>query len=343
MTTHMDLIKFRTDWPSELRASFRSLDALLDFIELSPEQLDISPEAAQQFELRVPRPFARRIAKGDPNDPLLRQVLPVTAELAQVEGFVVDPLAEKDARVCEGLIHKYQDRVLLVASGACAINCRYCFRRHFPYDTNQLGPKQWQRVVEYIGEHPELREVIFSGGDPLATPDRRLARMLDDLEQIPHLRRVRFHTRLPVAIPARLTDELTQRLSDSRLDTVLVLHINHANEIDTELTEALWPLRRAGVTLLNQSVLLKGVNDSVDALHSLCEAVFAGGILPYYLFVLDPVVGSAHFDISDSEAQRLFGELQTRLSGYLLPRLAREIPGKPSKTLLLPDKPAATD
>ena len=333
----MNLITENASWQQQLRDAFTDIDTLLDYLNLSREQLPISSAAEKQFELRVPLSFAKRMRCGDPDDPLLKQVLPVEAEMRTVPGFTTDPLEEEDSRVCDGLIHKYQDRVLLIGSGACAINCRYCFRRHFPYADNQLGPQQWQQVLTYITDHPQVREVLFSGGDPLATSDSRLQRMVNGLAQIPHLKRIRIHSRLPVVIPARITDELVATLSQTRLQATLVLHANHAHEITDEIGTIAHKLRSAGVTVLNQSVLLRGINDNVDALEALSEATFAAGILPYYLFVLDPVSGSAHFDVSDDEARALFAELQTRISGYLVPRLAREIAGRPSKTLLLPD------
>ncbi|GAA0791461.1 EF-P beta-lysylation protein EpmB [Marinobacterium sediminicola] len=327
------------DWQHELRHAITDPAQLLAELELPADLLIGAQEAGRLFALKVPRPYLNRIRKGDPNDPLLRQILPLGQELLEVPGFVNDPLAEAAANKSRGLIHKYTDRVLLILSGACAINCRYCFRRHFPYGDNQLGGDQWQAALEYIRNHEQVSEVIFSGGDPLATPDRRLARMISDLEAIPHLKRLRIHSRLPLVIPQRVTPELVNRLADSRLSSTLVLHINHPQEVDQQVRDSLKPLRQAGVTLLNQAVLLRGINDSVPVQKTLSENLFSEGILPYYLFVLDAVAGAAHFDISDEEARLLVGELQTVLPGYLVPRLAREIPGRPSKTLLLPIVP----
>ncbi|WP_254262348.1 EF-P beta-lysylation protein EpmB [Marinobacterium weihaiense] len=327
------------DWQSELRHAITDPAQLLAALELPAELLPGAQAADRLFGLMVPRPYLNRIRKGDPNDPLLRQILPLQQELLDVPGFGADPLGEANANPSPGLIHKYTDRVLLVLSGACAINCRYCFRRHFPYGNNQLGGAAWQAALNYIHAHEQVHEVIFSGGDPLATPDRRLARMIADLEGIPHLQRLRIHSRLPLVIPQRVTAELVHMLAESRLDATLVLHINHPQEMDDRVRTHLQPLRRAGVTLLNQAVLLKGVNDSLAVQKTLSESLFSDGILPYYLFVLDAVAGAAHFDISDDDARRLVGELQTVLPGYLVPRLAREIPGKPSKTLLLPIAP----
>lgn len=321
-------------WQQHLSNAISDPAELIRLLELPDSLVEPARRAAQQFPLRVPLPFIDRMVKGDINDPLLKQVLPLDAELEPVPGFTTDPLAEMQSNPHDGLIHKYQGRVLLITTGACAINCRYCFRRHFPYQDNKLGPEQWQAILDYINADASIHEVLFSGGDPLATPDRRILAMLEDLADIPHLRRVRFHTRLPVVIPQRITPELISALTATRLQAVMVLHANHPNEINQQLANALAPMQQARITVLNQAVLLKGINDEVAVLRQLSEQLFAAGVLPYYLFVLDPVAGSAHFDISDSDAQALIRELQSQLPGYLLPRLAREIPGQPSKTLL---------
>lgn len=321
-------------WQQHLSNAISDPAQLVRLLELPESLVEPAQRAARQFPLRVPMPFIERMVKGDVNDPLLKQVLPLDAELEPVPGFTTDPLAEMQSNPHDGLIHKYQGRVLLITTGACAINCRYCFRRHFPYQDNKLGPEQWQAILDYISADTSIHEVLFSGGDPLATPDRRILAMLEDLATIPHLRRVRFHTRLPVVIPQRITPELISALTATRLQAVMVLHANHPNEINQQLADALIPLQQARITVLNQAVLLKGINDEVAVLRQLSEQLFAAGVLPYYLFVLDPVAGSAHFDISDQDAQALIRELQSLLPGYLLPRLAREVPGKPSKTLL---------
>ncbi len=321
-------------WQQHLSNAISDPAQLIRLLDLPDSLVEPARRAAQQFPLRVPQPFIDRMVKGDINDPLLKQVLPLDAELEPVPGFTTDPLAEMQSNPHDGLIHKYQGRVLLITTGACAINCRYCFRRHFPYQDNKLGPEQWQAILDYIRADSSIHEVLFSGGDPLATPDRRILAMLEDLADIPHLSRVRFHTRLPVVIPQRITPELISALTATRLQAVMVLHANHPNEINQQLADALVPMQQARITVLNQAVLLKGINDEVATLRQLSEKLFAAGVLPYYLFVLDPVAGSAHFDISDSDAQTLIRELQSQLPGYLLPRLAREVPGKPSKTLL---------
>lgn len=324
----------KADWQRLLSTAVCQLDQLLNELHLTPEQLPASVAAARDFPLRVPRPYLAKIRPGDPQDPLLLQVLPQQQELNLTPGFTTDPLHEAEHNPLPGLIHKYQGRVLLILSGACAINCRYCFRRHFPYSDNQLSSSQRTAILDYLRRDPSIHEVILSGGDPLAVPDQRLFSLLDELEAIEHLTRIRIHSRLPVVIPQRITPALCQRLANSRLHSVLVLHINHPHELDSPLVNALQPLRQAGVTLLNQAVLLKGINDRVECLATLSEQLFAASILPYYLFVLDQVQGAAHFQLSREQAQGLFRQLQARLPGYLVPRLAQEIPGRPNKTLL---------
>ncbi|MCJ8337742.1 MAG: EF-P beta-lysylation protein EpmB [Pseudomonadales bacterium] len=323
-----------SSWQHLLSHCFSDPVSLAKFLQLEADQLNFSAAASSQFSLKVPLPYAMRMQKGDSRDPLLLQVLPDPRELEYFPGFVTDPLQEADANHLTGLIHKYQNRVLLMLSGACAINCRYCFRRHFPYDDNKIGSQQWQNILQYIENDNSIEEVIFSGGDPLATSDQRLDKFITQLGKIKHLQRLRIHSRLPVVIPQRITDHLCQILQTTRLQTVLVIHANHANEFDHQVSAALAKLQAAKVTVLNQAVLLKGINDSVESQKRLHTASFAAGALPYYLFVLDPVQGAAHFDISDSQAQQLIRELQRQLPGYLLPRLAREIPGMPHKTLL---------
>ncbi len=261
------------------------------------------------------------------------QVLTSRQEFIDAPGYSTDPLDEQN-NVVPGLLHKYKNRALLLVKGGCAVNCRYCFRRHFPYQDNQGNKRNWQAALEYIADHPELDEIIFSGGDPLMAKDHELAWLIAELEKIPHLRRLRIHSRLPVVIPARITDVLCQLLGETRLQVLLVTHINHAQEIDDALRDAMHKLKRAGVTLLNQSVLLRGVNDNAQTLATLSNALFDAGILPYYLHVLDKVQGAAHFFVSDEEARALMRNLLPLVSGYLVPKLAREIGGEPSKTPL---------
>jgi EF-P beta-lysylation protein EpmB len=323
------------DWQDSLKRAITDPKTLLNRLSLPDELLEDAQAANGLFPLRVPLEFVNRMEPGNPDDPLLKQVLPIQDEFTEIPGFTKDPLHELEARPTAGVVHKYKDRALLILSGACAVNCRYCFRRHFPYADNQLSGEHWQRALAYLKEHSELREVIFSGGDPLVTSDNRFSKMVSDLEAIPHLERLRIHTRLPVVIPSRVTEQLNDTLYRSRFDCVVVLHINHANEIDGSLSDAVAKLKQSGSTILNQAVLLKGVNDNAREQVRLSRALFRAGILPYYLFLFDPVAGASHFDIPVEQGKTIFAQMQKELPGYLVPRLAKEISGKTSKTLLI--------
>lgn len=322
-------------WQQALATAFTDPEAFIRYLQLEPGLLPAAQRAAYLFGLKVPHFFAGLIRKGDPTDPLLRQVLPLEAEQFPAPGFSSDPVGDGETAVVPGILHKYQGRLLLIASGSCAIHCRYCFRRHFPYQSNSAGRSQWQQAIDYIHASRETDEVILSGGDPLTLTDNRLAPLIGKLAQIPHLRRLRIHSRLPVVIPQRLTPGLTELLSRTRLSTVLVLHVNHPNELSPELRTTLQPLRQAGVTLLNQSVLLRGVNDSIDTLVRLSITLFDNGVLPYYLHLLDRVQGAAHFEISEQEARKLQVGIRNRLPGYLVPAMVRETPGAPAKQPLI--------
>nr|WP_297767016.1 EF-P beta-lysylation protein EpmB [uncultured Alcanivorax sp.] len=306
---------------------------LLSLLQLEAESLPEMLAAAQDFPLRVPRGYVRLMEPGNPDDPLLRQVLSVPAELREEEGYSSDPLEEASHTPVPGLLHKYHGRALLVVTGACAVHCRYCFRRHFPYQSHLSG-KRWDQALEWLASRSDIREVILSGGDPLTLNNRRLQELLAALAKIPHLRRLRIHSRTPVVIPGRLDGPLLALLSDARWQTALVLHANHSREISDELVNRCRQWRRQGITLLNQSVLLAGVNDSVDALEALSDRLHEAGVMPYYLHQLDAVQGAAHFAVSDSAAMQLHKELRSRLPGFLVPRLSREEPGEPAKTVL---------
>lgn len=324
----------REDWLSQLADVITSPDELLHLLDLDKhENLLAGREAKRLFPLRVPRAFVARMEKGNPDDPLLKQTLTLQDEFVTAPGFSTDPLEEQNS-VVPGLLHKYMNRALLLVKGGCAVNCRYCFRRHFPYADNQGNKRNWQAALDYIAAHPELDEIIFSGGDPLMAKDRELDWLIDQLEAIPHIKRLRIHSRLPIVIPARITDALVARFERASLQILLVNHINHANEIDDAFRQAMGKLRRAGVTLLNQSVLLRGINDNAQVLANLSNALFDAGVMPYYLHVLDKVQGAAHFMVSDDEARAIVRELLTLVSGYMVPKLAREIGGEPSKTPL---------
>lgn len=298
------------------------------------QSLDIPPAVLETFPLRVPRAFVDRMQPGDPRDPLLLQVLPLGREGDDTPGFVSDPLREADANTVPGLLHKYHGRALLLVAPHCAVHCRYCFRRHFPYGENTPGRREWDAALTYLAEHEDITEVIYSGGDPLAAPDRLLAWLTGRIAAIPHIRRLRIHTRTPVVMPDRVTDELLEWLGGSGLATTLVVHCNHPAEIDAGVESAMARLREAGVTLLNQSVLLRGINDDEDTLSALSEKLFSAGILPYYIHMLDRVQGVAHFDVPEPRARSLVQAMRNRLPGYLVPRLARELPGEGSKTIL---------
>lgn len=316
------------DWQAALRAAYRDPRALLAYLGLAPADLDLDLESP--FPFRVTREFAARMRPGDPNDPLLRQVLPLAAERAMVAGFVADPLAEQ-AEFADGpLLRKYAGRALLVTTGACAIHCRYCFRREFPY-AEAAGNARLAAALASLTADASVSEVLLSGGDPLSLDDAALAALLARLHDIPHLRRLRIHTRLPVVLPARVTPQLCQLLATSRFAIALVLHVNHAHEVDDGVRDACRALRAAGATLLNQSVLLRGVNDDVDSLATLSETLFAAGVLPYYVHALDAVRGAAHFDAGDARGRVLEDALRARLPGYLVPRFVREMPGAEAK------------
>ncbi|MEX2962535.1 EF-P beta-lysylation protein EpmB [Microbulbifer sp. TYP-18] len=321
-------------WQDQLADLVTDPAELIRLLQLNPASLPDALRASGDFQLRVPRPLLKRIKPGDPRDPLLLQVLPGAAELEQTPGFSADPLAEMAANPIPGLVHKYHGRLLLIAAGQCAVNCRYCFRRRFPYAQNHPDRTQWRAALDYIRARPELREVILSGGDPLVLGDRQLRWLADELAAIPQLSTLRVHTRLPVVIPSRVTGGLLEWFAGTRLKPVLVLHCNHPNEIDSEVRAALERLRRGNVTLLNQAVLLKGVNDSAEVLARLSETLFDAGVLPYYLHQLDRVEGAAHFEVPDRRAVELLEQLRGCLPGYLVPRLVREIPAKASKTPL---------
>lgn len=320
-----------SDWTEYLATAVSDPIQLLTLLNLPLEPYQQHLAARRLFAMRVPMPFINKMEKGNANDPLFLQVMTDAAEFLQTPGFVKDPLQEQDNAI-PNLLHKYHNRVLLMVKGGCAVNCRYCFRRHFPYEDNPGNKANWRKALDYIAQHSEIEEVIFSGGDPLMAKDRELAWLLEQLNQIPHLKTVRIHSRLPVVIPQRITPELCRLLADSPLNKVLVLHINHANEIDELLSKQLQPLKQAGVTLLNQSVLLKGINDDAHILKALNDKLFATGILPYYLHLLDKVEGASHFWIDDERALAIYRQLITLSSGYLVPKLAREIAGEKSKT-----------
>ncbi len=319
-------------WQRDLAQAISDPRELLALLELSPDRVaDVDLDGIGGFPLRVPRYFAGLMRRGDPHDPLLAQVLPTTAEHLAVDGFTRDPVGDLAALHDHGVLQKYRGRALTITTGACGVHCRYCFRRHFPY-ADQSSLKVWRQTLDTVRRLPDVDELILSGGDPLTLSDRRLAELIDEAEQLPQLRRLRIHTRLPVVLPNRVTPHLGELLAASRLQTVIVLHANHPHEVTAALAESVAALRATGTTMLNQSVLLKSVNDDADTLVTLSESLFAAGVLPYYLHLLDAVAGAAHFDTPAARARELLAAMQARLPGYLVPRLVRETEGAGSKT-----------
>lgn len=318
-------------WQKDYASAITSLTELIDILQLPAETIQHGLTADQQFKLKVPRAYLDCIEKSNPNDPLLRQILPVDEENQIIPGFVQDPVGDLNASPLPGLIHKYRKRVLLVTTPACAIHCRYCFRRHYPYQDASANGFEFKRAIDYIKSEPEINEVILSGGDPLSLADAQLQRLLDEIENIEHINTVRLHSRLAITLPTRMTHALKTLLINRRFNTVIVVHCNHPNEISPLVSSHLNQYANSSITLLNQSVLLAGVNDEVETLAKLSKKLFESGILPYYLHMLDPVQGAAHFRVNRDKAVKLLKEIQKILPGYLLPRLVEEIPGKLSK------------
>ncbi|HVY82532.1 MAG TPA: EF-P beta-lysylation protein EpmB [Steroidobacteraceae bacterium] len=323
-------------WQHDMADAITSAEALVAALGLDPALIEPARAAAGTFRLRVPRGYVARMRRGDPHDPLLRQVLPVAQELDSAPGYSADPLGERAALRAPGLLQKYRGRALLITTSACAVHCRYCFRREFPYAEQTGDGPRFSEAVAEIARDPSIEEVLLSGGDPLSLSDARLTALTDALGRIPHLRRLRVHTRQPIVLPSRVDAGLIAWLQGIRLPKVFVLHANHPNEIDADVREACARLRSAGVTLFNQTVLLGGVNDDPAVLAELSRTLFEAGVLPYYLHVLDHVSGAAHFALPDERAQEIAGALAATLPGYLVPRLVREVEGAPAKLTLPP-------
>jgi EF-P beta-lysylation protein EpmB len=321
-------------WQAEIREAVRDAHELCRRLGL-PAEMAVGPWASlEKFPVFVPPSFLARIRPGDPHDPLLRQVLPVAEEADEVPGFTADPVGDSDAKLASGVLQKYRGRALLIATGSCAVHCRYCFRRHFPYEETPHSSAAWDAALALVAQDSTIPEVILSGGDPLMLVDSRLAAFVEKIEAIGHVTRLRIHTRLPIVVPARVTHELIAMLVASRLSTVVVIHANHAQELAEDVAAALERLRHAGVLLLNQAVLLRGVNDSVEAQQALSERLIELGVVPYYLHQLDRVAGAAHFEVPIEEGRKIIEELRTRLPGYMVPRYVQEIAGEASKTVL---------
>lgn len=329
-----DDTKTRDSWHRSLAEAVRDADSLIAALELSGEWLEPARRAAELFPLLVPRSFLARMERGNPRDPLLLQVLPLEAELDEVPGYGADALEESGAHVAPGLLQKYAGRALMIATGACAVHCRYCFRRHYPYGEEPRRLDDWEPAFDAIAEDSSLREILLSGGDPLMLTDERLGQIWNRLEAIDHLTRIRLHTRLPIVLPDRVTETFLNRLQKSRLTPIVVVHANHPQEVAADCALALQKLVGAGVMVLNQSVLLRGINDSAETLAELSERLVDLGVKPYYLHQTDRVQGTAHFSVPDETAQELIAELRRRLPGYAVPQLVREIPGERHKTPL---------
>jgi len=323
--------QLHTSWQKELSNVVTDPKKLLEMLEIDSKGYLQHFNARTLFPVRVPRPFIASMKKGDFNDPLLKQVMPLSNEFIISKGYSTDPLEEHDT-VAEGLLHKYKHRVLMIVKSGCAVNCRYCFRRHFPYADNSPSKNSWQAALTYITNHPEINEVIFSGGDPLMASDEHLLWLIEQIEAIKHVTRLRIHSRLPVVIPQRITTGLVSALTNTRLKTTVVLHVNHPNEISNNVKQMIEKLRDARIPLFNQSVLLKGINDNAHVLCKLSETLFDSGIQPYYLHMFDPVQGVAHFDIDENQAKEIVREMMEILPGFLMPKLVREIAGEANKT-----------
>lgn len=324
-----------TSWQEAMKDAVRDPAELCRLLELPADFVEPARAAAGEFPLFAPRGFVARMRLGDPADPLLRQVLPLGNELADVPGFVADPVGDAAATVRTGLLQKYHGRVLLITTGTCAIHCRYCFRRHFSYEEAPRSIARWEPALEAIAADDTIHEVILSGGDPLTLVDTTLTALTDRLESIPHLRRLRIHTRLPIVIPERVTDELVELLAATRLTPIVVLHANHANELDEYVAESIAKLAESNALLLNQAVLLAGVNDSLETQAALCERLVDLRVTPYYLHQLDRVAGAAHFETPISTGRQIIDQLKARLPGYAIPRYVQEVAGAASKTELI--------
>jgi len=322
------------DWQNQLKNMVTEPSELCRLLGMDKTQQQAIEKACGSFPLRVPHSYLSRIEHNNLKDPLLLQILPSAKELISPNSFTSDPLQEADSNPVPGIIHKYHGRVLLISTSSCPIHCRYCFRRHFPYEENRNSRQQWQTSLRYIEQNPDIKEVILSGGDPLSCSDSQLEWLCQQLDAIPHLRYLRLHSRFPITIPQRITPQCLEWLSCRRLQVTMVLHCNHPNEINAEVSQSLAAMKSSGITLLNQSVLLKEVNDDIETLAALSEELYHQGVLPYYLHLLDKVQGASHFDVPEGRAIELHQALQAQLPGYLVPKLVREQAGERHKTLI---------
>lgn len=323
-------------WQQQFAQAVTDYRELFEILQLAEDAAIFRSAINSAFPLKVTRDYLECIEKGNLNDPLLKQILPVPAENELVEGFDLDPVGDLAATKISGLIHKYQGRVLLVATPACAIHCRYCFRRHFPYAESSAHGSQLDPALDYIRKNNDISEVILSGGDPLSLSDSQLEKLISSIEAIEHVKTIRLHSRLPVVLPDRITGQLLRLLSQSKLHTVLVIHSNHPNELSQKTLQALSQLQSSAITLLNQSVMLGSVNDHEDILIRLSRKLFSAGVLPYYIHMLDPVSGAAHFYVATDKALKIHKKMQEALPGYLVPKLVREVADFPHKMIINP-------
>jgi L-lysine 2,3-aminomutase len=321
-------------WHRSLAGAVRDSDELLTRLCLPDELRAAARSAAQLFPLLVPESFLNRMEPGNPDDPLLRQILPLEAEHVEFPGFVPDAVDDASFRLAPGLLHKYHGRALLIATGSCAVHCRYCFRRHYPYGEEPRRLSDWEPALDALREDTSIEEVLLSGGDPLMLTDQRLSDLIGRLAGIAHLRRLRIHTRLPIVLPDRVTQQLLQQLSTCRMKVVFVVHANHAAELVADCADALRRLVETPLTVLNQAVLLRGVNDSVEAQYDLSLKLIDLGVMPYYLHQLDRVAGAAHFEVPVETGRAIVQKMRRRLPGYAVPRYVQEIPGEANKTVL---------
>jgi len=322
------------NWQQQLSNCIKSSDDLLKQSQTSGAATLFSEQASELFKLKIPANFLNKI-KATESDPLLLQILPRHEETLEVEGFNRDPVGDMSAMATPGLIHKYRNRALFIVTGACAIHCRYCFRRHFPYSEAQINSENWEPAFQYLREHKEVTEIILSGGDPLIISDEKLTHLVSELEQIKHIKRLRIHSRIPSVLPERITGDLLELLQNSRFNVSLVTHINHPNEINQKNRAVFKMIQTSNIQLLNQSVLLADINNNPETLIDLSEKLYETGILPYYLHLLDPVQGAAHFYVKEADARVFLDEMTNSLPGYLVPKLVKEISGEQAKTRIL--------
>jgi EF-P beta-lysylation protein EpmB len=324
----------QADWQKELSKAISNPAELLSQLGLSNKIPSLDKDKLKQFPLRVTQSYINKMRYADAADPLLRQVFPLIDEGVEAEGYTSDPVGDQFAVKSPGVLQKYQGRALLVTTGACAIHCRYCFRRHYPYGESNPLASQWQQTLTSLNDNKDINEVILSGGDPLSLTDTKLNTLIQNLEAIPHIKRLRIHTRLPLVLPARITHQLIATLNNCRFNVVMVIHANHANEIDDDVAQSIAALKQSGCELLNQTVLLQGINDDVESLVNLSEALSDIGVMPYYLHLLDRVQGAQHFDVAEEKGIELINSIRKKLPGYLVPRLVREQQGEASKTII---------